>query len=204
VSVAPNAVPRRRILDGLAASLREKGLAGTQIDDIVRHARMSKRTFYATFPDKESAFVELIREGSIETFDGVATLVGDDAPWEEQVARGVAAYLAALDANPLLVAAVSQELPALGPRGRALHREALDRFAGLFVEMSQELARRGAAVRPIPIETAVLLVAGIAELVARAALEDQSVAHLAPVVTDTILALGRPASSPGQSPSVGP
>jgi AcrR family transcriptional regulator len=185
--------PRRRILDGLAASLREKGLAGTQIDDIVRHARMSKRTFYATFADKETAFVELIRDGSIELFDGVVALVGDDAPWEEQVARGVDAYLGALDANPLLVAAVSRELPALGPRGIALHREALDRFAGLFVDMSHELARRGAAVRPIPTETAVLLVAGVAELVARAALEDRPIPDLAPVVTDAIIAVGRPA-----------
>jgi AcrR family transcriptional regulator len=186
--------PRRRILDGLAASLREKGLAGTQIDDIVRHARMSKRTFYATFADKETAFVELIRDGSIELFDGVVALVGDDAPWEEQVARGVAAYLGALDANPLLVAAVSRELPALGPRGIALHREALDRFAGLFVEMSHELARRGAAIRPIPTETAVLLVAGVAELVARAALEDRPIPDLAPAVTDAIIAVGRAAS----------
>jgi AcrR family transcriptional regulator len=194
VPPAPSAAPRRRILDGLAASLREKGLAGTQIDDIVRHARMSKRTFYATFADKETAFVELIRDGSIELFDGVVALVGDDAPWEEQVARGVDAYLGALDANPLLVAAVSRELPALGPRGIALHREALDRFAGLFVEMSHELARRGAAVRPIPTETAVLLVAGVAELVARAALEDRPIPDLAPAVTDAIIAVGRAAS----------
>jgi AcrR family transcriptional regulator len=183
--------PRRRILDGLAAALREKGLAGTQIDDIVRHARMSKRTFYATFADKETAFVELIREGSIELFSVVAALVGDDAPWEAQVERGVEAYLAALHANPLLVAAVSRELPALGPRGIAVHREALDRFAGLFVDLSRELADRGADVRAIPMETAVLLVAGVAELVARAALEDRPIPALAPVVTDALIAVGR-------------
>jgi AcrR family transcriptional regulator len=191
VSTAPNADPRRRILDGLEAALQEKGLAGTQIDDIVRHARMSKRTFYATFPNKESAFVELIREVSIVMFDDVVALIGGPAPWEEQVARGVSAYLRALDANPLLVAAISRELPTLGPQGLALHREALDRFAELFVATSAELERRGAAVRPVSRPTAVLLVAGVAELVTRSGLDDEPLERLAPVVIDAIVALGR-------------
>jgi AcrR family transcriptional regulator len=193
VSTTPNADPRRRILDGLAAALHEKGLAGVQIDDIVRHARMSKRTFYATFPNKELAFVELIREVSVEMFEDVVARIGGPAPWEEQVARGVTAYLTALDANPLLVAAISRELPTLGPQGQALHREALDRFAELFVATSAELERRGAAVRPVPRATAVLLVAGVAELVTRAALDGEPLQRLAPVVTDAIVALGRPA-----------
>lgn len=193
MSTAPNAAPRRRILDGLAASLGEKGLAAVQVDDIVRHARMSKRTFYATFPNKESAFVELIREGGIEMFEGVVAVIGGSAPWEEQVARGVSAYLAALDANPVLVAAISRELPMLGPQGLALHREALDRFAELFVAMSRDLEGRGMAVRPVARETAVLLVAGVAELITRAALDGESLQGLAPVVTDAIVALGRPA-----------
>ncbi|MDO9406950.1 TetR/AcrR family transcriptional regulator [Patulibacter sp.] len=193
---APSSDPRRRILDGLAASLRERGLAHTQIDDIVRHARMSKRTFYATFPDKESAFVELIREGSIETFDAVARLVGGDLPWEEQVELGVTAYLRALDDNPLLVAAISRDLPGLGPRGIALHREALDRFAGLFTEMSRSFAGSGAAVRPIPQLSAVLLVAGVAELVARAALDHGPMEDLAPVIVDAIVAFAQPRREP--------
>lgn len=189
---APPDSPRRRVLDGLAAALQEKGLAATQVDDIVRHARMSKRTFYAAFPDKESAFVELIREGSAETLQGVAALIGGPAPWEEQVARGVTAYLAALDANPLLVAAMSRELPTLGPQGQALHREALDGFAALLVGTAQELARQGAAIRPVTHRTAVLLVAGVSELVTRAALDGERLEGLAPTVTDAILALGRP------------
>lgn len=191
MSTPPNAAPRRRILDGLAATLAEKGLADVQVDDIVRHARMSKRTFYATFPDKESAFVELIREGSSETLEGVAALIGGPAPWEDQVARGVAAYLAALDANPLLVAAMSRELAMLGPQGQALHREALDGFAALLVSTAQELARRGAAVRLVSHGTAVLLVAGVSELVARAARDGERLAGLAPTVTDAIVTLGR-------------
>ena len=49
-----------RLMDGLAASIREKGLAGTQVSDIVRHAHASRRTFYNHFEDKEACFVELM------------------------------------------------------------------------------------------------------------------------------------------------
>ena len=44
----------RRLLDGLAASIRQKGLSRTQVSDIVGHARASRRTFYKHFPDKDS------------------------------------------------------------------------------------------------------------------------------------------------------
>jgi len=44
-----------RLLEGLAAAIREKGLARTQVGDIVRHARASRRTFYNHFPDKTPA-----------------------------------------------------------------------------------------------------------------------------------------------------
>ena len=37
---------RRRLLDGLAASISERGYRDTTVADIVRHARTSKRTFY--------------------------------------------------------------------------------------------------------------------------------------------------------------
>jgi AcrR family transcriptional regulator len=36
-------------------------VANTQITDIVRIARVSRRTFHACFADKQSALVELIR-----------------------------------------------------------------------------------------------------------------------------------------------
>ena len=42
-----------RLLDGLAASVRERGYRDTTVADIVRHARTSKRTFYEQFDSKD-------------------------------------------------------------------------------------------------------------------------------------------------------
>ena len=51
---------RRRLLDGLAVSIRERGYRETTVADIVRAARTSKRTFYDHFATKEECFVELL------------------------------------------------------------------------------------------------------------------------------------------------
>jgi AcrR family transcriptional regulator len=193
VAVSTKSDHRRRILDGLARSLREKGLARTQIGDIVRHARTSNRTFYECFPDKESAFVALIREGSVGIFSAVEAIADTDAHWEDRIDLAVDAYLHALSDDPVLVAAFSRELPTLGEQGAALQREALDRFADLFVRISYEPRIRDAGIQPISRDTAVLLVGGVAELIARALQEGRPFTELGPTVKAAIRALARPA-----------
>ena len=51
----------QRLLDGLAASIAERGYRDTTVADIVRHAQTSKRTFYDEFASKEECFIELLR-----------------------------------------------------------------------------------------------------------------------------------------------
>lgn len=159
---------RQRLLEGLAQALREKGLQRTQIADIVRYARTSRRTFYECFEDKESAFVELIRESSNGILELVEIETGEHGSWEEQVDRAIDVYLGALAEDPALTATVSRELPTLGERGAALQHEGIDRFAHLVVRMTSRPAMRRAGVEPASLDTAVMLVGGIAELIARA------------------------------------
>jgi AcrR family transcriptional regulator len=159
---------RNRLLEGLAQALREKGLQHTQVTDIVRHARTSRRTFYECFPDKESAFVELIRESSNGLMELVEVETDEHAGWEEQVDRAIDVYLGALAEDPALTATLSRELPTLGERGAALQHEGIDRFAHLVVRMTSRPAMRRDGLEPVSLDTAVMLVGGIAELVARA------------------------------------
>src|SRR4029079_11859450 len=49
--------PRARLIEGLAAALTEKGYADISVADIVQHARVSKRTFYQHFADKEACYL---------------------------------------------------------------------------------------------------------------------------------------------------
>ncbi len=156
---------RRRLLDGLAQALREKGLQGTQITDIVGHARTSRRTFYECFPDKESAFVELIGELRSSVIQLIEAAIDPNAPWEEQVDRAIDVYLGAIREDPALFATVSRALPTLGDRGAALQHEGIDQFAAVVVGMVNGPGMRRDAVAPISHDTAVMLMGGVAELI---------------------------------------
>jgi AcrR family transcriptional regulator len=172
----------RRLLDGLAQSIREKGLRQTQINDIVRNARVSKRTFYECFADKESCFVELIEEWT-RTLIGVAQEALDpEAPWEEQVDVTVDAYLAAIDDDPALEVTITRELPAMGERGMATHEEDINRIARFLMETTQGPAMRRAGVEQISFDAAVMLIAGIAELLDRTTREGRAAGTAAPTI----------------------
>jgi AcrR family transcriptional regulator len=76
---------RARILGGLADSIAERGYAATTIADIVRHARVSKRTFYEQFADKEACFLDLYSQTSDELVALIAAAASGDAPWEQRL-----------------------------------------------------------------------------------------------------------------------
>ena len=164
----PKVDHRARLLEGLAQSLREKGLQRTQIGDIVRYARTSRRTFYECFPDKESAFVELIRESSIAIHALVQEAVDPQAPWDRQVDSAIDVYFAELSGDPALAATVSRELPTLGDQGAALQHEGIDRFARLVMSMTRGPGARREGVEPVTLEEAVMLMGGVSELITRA------------------------------------
>lgn len=197
VATATPEVDRRgRLLEGLAQSVREKGLQHTQIADVVRHAHTSRRTFYECFADKESAFVELIRESSIALRGLVESAVDPRAPWEEQIDGALDAYFTALSGDPTLVATVSRELPTLGERGAALQHEGVERFAQLVVRLTRGPAMRRAGVRSVTLEEAAMLMGGIAELVARAVHDDRPLSEAAGTAKTVIkAAIGPPSPS---------
>ncbi|MCZ7679603.1 MAG: TetR/AcrR family transcriptional regulator [Sandaracinaceae bacterium] len=88
-----------RLVEGLAAAVAEKGYAATTIADIVRHARVSKRTFYEHFPDKERCFLAAYQEASARTLAAIAEAVDPSRPFEEQIRAAMRACLGALEEN---------------------------------------------------------------------------------------------------------
>lgn len=158
---------RRRIAAALAESLEEKGLRATQVNDIVKRAKISKRTFYECFPDKESAFVDLIREWNIQLQVAIEHATDPQATWEQQVDQAIDTYVEILKAGGGVAATVSRELAMLGERGVALNRESVDRFAALMVRISERPESRALGVQPVDRELAVMLIAGLIELVSR-------------------------------------
>lgn len=165
---------RERLLEALAESIRERGLQRTQISDIVRIARTSRRTFYECFPDKESCFFELIGAARRIVQAAVLAAVDTSARWDVQVDQAVDAFLGAITRDPALSVTISRELPALGLRGIAVQRKHADEWAQVIVELSASEPMRRAGVGPMSLETAVMVVGGISEIVERGRFRGES------------------------------
>jgi AcrR family transcriptional regulator len=166
-----------RLLEGLAASIREKGLAQTQVGDIVRHAHASRRTFYKHFPDKDSCFVELAQLTAAIVISTVAAAIDLDAPQAVQIDQAIDAYLHLLTREPQMTLTFSS--PSLGERVVRAQRDGLERFAEFVVSVINADAARGAAHTPVSIERAYMLVSGLRETVVRAVERGEDPAHAA-------------------------
>lgn len=189
---------RRRLLDGLAASIREKGLLATQVTDIVRHARASRRTFYNAFSDKEACFLALAEELSGQAFAAVARSVDPSRPWEEQVDRAIDTYLAVLAEDRAMTVTFAVELASLGLAGQELRRRAVERYAEFVIGLTESETMRRAGVPELSRHTAIMLVGGIHELVGLAVAGGEPVQELAPSVKSTVKAVVAPPREPGR------
>jgi len=183
--------PAGRLLGGLALAIEEKGYAATTIADIVRHARVSKRTFYEHFADKESCYLalyEAVSDGMLRVIAGAVTV---DLPWRARVDAAARAYLAELAAQPALTRAFLFEIQAAGPRALQARRAVMGRFAELLRTLTADAARGDASVAPLSESMAVAVVGGINELILLSVErgETERLPQLAGVATELILAV---------------
>jgi AcrR family transcriptional regulator len=158
---------RRRLLDGLADSIGERGYRDTTIADIVRHARTSKRTFYSQFSSKHECFIELLTTANEELVARIRRAVDPSAPWQHQVRQAIDAYVDHIETRPAITLSWIRELPALGAEVRDLQRRAMDALTEMLVDLSDSPGFRDAQIQPITRPMAVLLLGGLRELTAK-------------------------------------
>jgi AcrR family transcriptional regulator len=155
-----------RLLEGLAESIRGKGLAATQVTDIVRHAHASRRTFYNHFADKESCFVELTEMLSAMLLAAVDQAIDRDAPLATQIDQAIDTYVDLLAEDPGLTATFAS--PTLGDRVVLAQHAAVERYAQLLVSVVAADAARDPDVAPVSLLRAYMLVSGCQQTIMRA------------------------------------
>jgi AcrR family transcriptional regulator len=155
-----------RLMEGLAASIREKGLAQTQVADIVRHAHASRRTFYKHFEDKEACFVELMNTLSDAFLAAVDGAIDREAPIAIQIDQAIDTYLGLVTGDPDLMSTFAS--PALGERTVVAQREGFERYAELIVAVVESDSARDPRVAPISVDRAYMLVSGLHQTLVRA------------------------------------
>jgi AcrR family transcriptional regulator len=157
---------RARLLDGLAASISERGYRETTVADIVRHARTSKRTFYGQFTSKEECFIELLRANNDAMIVSIRAAVDPDADWQTQVRSAVDAYVAHIESRPALTLSWIREAPALGMVAQPLHRMAMNQLTEMLVDLSSSPGFVRAGLQPATPAVALILLGGLRELTA--------------------------------------
>jgi AcrR family transcriptional regulator len=168
---------RQRLIAAMAASVQEKGFRETTVADVVRIARTSRRTFYEQFDDRADCFLALFDATTEQVMATVAGAVDPGADWERQVDQALGAFLEAVASAPVLHRAFVRELPALGERGAERQLAVIERFAQQLVELVENARREQpeSAIEPLPLDTAVIIVGGIRELLVIAAQQGRDV-----------------------------
>ncbi|MGV0731240.1 TetR/AcrR family transcriptional regulator [Mycolicibacter sinensis] len=182
---------RRRLLEGLADAITERGYRASTVADIVRAARTSKRTFYDRFASKEECFLELLRADNEALAQRIRAAVDPHADWQEQIRQAVGAYVAQIQARPAITLSWIRELPSLGEVARPAQRRGLDLMSNLLVELSGSPGFRRADLPPLSPALSVILLGGLRELTALAVEDGSDIgAIIEPAVDASIALLG--------------
>jgi AcrR family transcriptional regulator len=182
MSAPPVAEHRLRLLEGMAHAVAVKGYGDTTIADIVREAGVSRRTFYEHFAGKPEAFIALYEAASHNSLKVLQDEIDPRRDWQTQVDQALAAYLACLARDPLLLRTLFVEILGLGAPGLAARRRVNREIAGFMLEVIN--ARQ---VNPVlRADMAMAVVGGIHELVLQAIEQERA---------SDLLALVAPASA---------
>jgi AcrR family transcriptional regulator len=185
-----------RLMQGLALSVAEKGYVDTTIADIVRHARVSRRTFYQHFNDKKDCLLYSYRKTSFHTLEQVSLAVQASRQVThnliEHVREGVAIFLLLINSQPRYMQVLMTEILLAGQQGLVVRREVMNHFSQLIQLMvNTPMSAESRLVRPISPLLSTALVGAINELVLLAFEENRTDAfdELACPIEDMILSV---------------
>ncbi len=154
-----------RLVAGMLDAIEDKGYGALTISDVVRHARVSKRTFYEHFKTKEECFLAAYAAASEETLRVIEAAADGAATWGAGVDASVRAYLELLEDKRALTRTFLLEIHAAGPAALAARRAVHGRFAELLRRLVAKARRDRSDVKALSPKLAVALVGGINELV---------------------------------------
>lgn len=132
---------RQRLVAAMMHVVGEHGYVKTSVAEIIKHAGVSRATFYMLFRDKEQCFIEGL-ESAIDEIGAamaLAIMEADDIKEDADVMHKVDAlagiYLHVLSTYSAVAKTFLVEIYAVGPRAVEHRRQFLDRFTDLVIDM---------------------------------------------------------------------
>lgn len=123
---------RARIIAALAEETAAQGYRAVTVADIVRRAGIARNTFYDNFASKEDCFLAAQDYAAQEALRRVVEAAEKVESWQGRVRTGLAAFLAAIAAEPALARMCFVEALSAGPAAIERYESSLQAFIPLF------------------------------------------------------------------------
>lgn len=161
----PQHAHRLRLVGAMAAVLAEKAYSTVTIADVARQARVSKRTFYEHFADKEACFIAVYATLSDIVLKATFDATAGNLPWATKLRASTRAYLSTLESQPALTRTLMMDIYAAGPEALKIRRQVQKRFADQLRRLVA-LSRKDGPKKPrLSQAMATAVIGGINELV---------------------------------------
>ncbi len=157
--------PRLRLVGAMAALLAERGYSTVTIADIARQAKVSKRTFYEHFADKEACFIACYETLSAIVLQAIVEAMAQDLPWAKRMRASTRAYLSALESQPTLTRTLMMDIYAAGPEALRVRRQEQKRFADNLRRVVDQGRKENPKLPRLSQAMATAIIGGINELV---------------------------------------
>jgi AcrR family transcriptional regulator/DNA-binding MarR family transcriptional regulator len=131
-------IQRSRLLAAAATTIDELGYGQTSVARITDRARVSRRTFYELFGNREECLVALLDEAAERVERELAAAGLPSLSWRERVRGGLWVILSFLDSEPVLARICVVQALHGGPRALERREELLARLAGALDEGREE------------------------------------------------------------------
>ena len=133
-------IQRSRLLTGAVTTIDELGYPRATVGQITARARLSRRTFYQMFANRDECFAAVLEE-LVAVVGGELAAVGlEGLPWRERVRMGLFTILAFFDREPALARVCVVQALRAGPLVLERREAVLARLAALVDEGRTECA----------------------------------------------------------------
>lgn len=177
---------RGRLIAAAAQLMGAEGCAAMTVGDIVDRARVSRRTFYEHFKDKEDCILAAGRLGQRFIAGRIAAeLAGiPGADWRARLRLSLQTYFETLAAEPRLVRSAEAAVGAIGGRALELRAQALAWSVEQMRTLNAIARAHDPSIPEVDDTELMVLVGGIGEVVREAARRDriEQLAEQAPAV----------------------
>ncbi len=141
------------LLRAAVAMADEHGYANLTVAHIAGRAKVSRRTFYEVFEDREACLLGVLQDIDVQLATELRAAALDGLPWRERVRLGLWVVLRFFDREPGLARFCVVESARGDDRMAAYREELLARIAGVIAEGREEsLPAESAGVSPLTAE----------------------------------------------------